>query len=62
MSFQACDHFHIINSHIQISLYGLTHPQNSLKDSNASSKVKAMEEGIEVRSLIRNISRVKGAC
>jgi hypothetical protein len=33
-----------------------------LKDSNASSKVKAMEEGIEVRSLIRNISRVKGAC
>jgi hypothetical protein len=38
-------------------------PPNSLKDSNASSRVKTSEEkGIGVRSVVRNISGVKGAC
>jgi tRNA U55 pseudouridine synthase TruB len=36
-------------------------PPQSLKDSNASLKVKTTEKkGVEVRSLARNISRVKG--
>jgi hypothetical protein len=38
------------------------HPQNSLKDSNVSLKVKTMEEGIGVHSLIRNTLGVKGVC
>jgi len=37
-------------------------PQNSLKDSNANSKVQTMEEGIKVRSLACNISKVRGMC
>jgi hypothetical protein len=38
-------------------------PPNSLKDSNASSKVKKTEEiGIRVRSLTLNISGVRRAC
>jgi len=38
-------------------------PPNSLKDSNANPKVKIMEEKrVRVRSLIRNTSKVRGAC
>ncbi len=38
-------------------------PPNSLKDLNASPKVKIVEEeGVGVRSLIRNTSKVRGAC
>jgi hypothetical protein len=36
---------------------------NSLKNSNVSLKVKTMkEEGVEVCSLVRNTSKVKGVC
>jgi len=35
-------------------------PQHSLKYSNASLKVKAMEKGIGVRSLTHSILGVKG--
>jgi hypothetical protein len=36
---------------------------NSLKDSNASPKMKTTkEEGVEVRSLAYNISKVRGVC
>jgi hypothetical protein len=38
-------------------------PLNSLKDSNASPKVKKTEEnGVGVHSLTHNISEVKRAC
>jgi hypothetical protein len=38
-------------------------PPNSLKDSNASLKVKTLkEEKVRVRSLIRNTLGVRGAC
>ncbi len=38
-------------------------PSNSLKDSNASPKVKIMEEeGVRVHFLIHHTSRVNGAC
>jgi hypothetical protein len=38
-------------------------PPNSLKDSNTSPKVKIMkEEGVGVRFLTRNTSRIRGAC
>jgi hypothetical protein len=38
-------------------------PPNPLVDSNASPKVKIMEEeGVGARSLAHNISRVRGAC
>ncbi len=38
-------------------------PPNFLKDSNASPKVKTVEEkGVEIRSLTCNTSGVKGAC
>ncbi len=38
-------------------------PPNSLKDSNASPKVKTMEEeGVGVHSLTCNTSRVRGVC
>jgi hypothetical protein len=36
-------------------------PPNSLKDSNVSLKVETMEEGIEVRSLAHNTSKVREA-
>ncbi len=39
----------------------LTHPPNSLKDSNASLKVKIMK-GVGVCSLAHNILEVRGAC
>jgi hypothetical protein len=44
--------------------YGtMMHPPHSLKDSNASLKVKIMEEeGVGLCFLARNISRGKGAC
>jgi len=35
-------------------------PPNSLKDSNASPKVKTMEEGFGVCSLARNTLKVEG--
>jgi len=35
-------------------------PSQSLKDSNVSPKVKTMEEGIGVRSLVGNILGVEG--
>jgi hypothetical protein len=35
-------------------------PPHSLKDSNASLKMKTMEEGIGVHSLTHNTSGVKG--
>jgi hypothetical protein len=35
---------------------------NFVKNSNVNPKVKTVEEGIEVRSLIHNTSRVKKAC
>jgi len=34
----------------------------SLKDSNVSLKVKIVKEGVEVCSLIHNISKVRNAC
>jgi hypothetical protein len=38
-------------------------PPNSLKDSNASPKIKTTKEkGVGVSSLAYNISEVKGAC
>jgi hypothetical protein len=38
-------------------------PPNSLKNSNASLKVKTMEEkGVGVCSLIHSTSKFKGAC
>jgi hypothetical protein len=37
-------------------------PLNSLKDSNVSLKVKIIEEGIKVRSLVYNILGVRRAC
>jgi hypothetical protein len=37
-------------------------PPNSLKNSNASPKVKTTEEGIGAHSLPCNISGVKGEC
>jgi hypothetical protein len=38
-------------------------PPHSLKDSNASLKMKIMEEeGVGLCSLVCNISRGKGAC
>jgi len=38
-------------------------PPNSLKDSNANSKVKTMKkEGIGVRSLVHNILGLRGVC
>ncbi len=41
----------------------MTHPPNFLKDSNASLKVKTMEEArVEGHSLVHNTSGVKGAC
>lgn len=40
-------------------IFMLTHPQISLKDSNASFKMKTSEEKVKVRSFFRNISRVK---
>jgi len=38
----------------------VTHPPHSLKDSNVSLKMKTTKEGIEVRSLAYNISKVEG--
>jgi len=35
---------------------------NSLKDSNASPKMKIIEEGIGIRSFIRNTLGVKRVC
>jgi hypothetical protein len=35
---------------------------NSLTDSTMSPKVKITKEGVGVRSLARNTSRVRGAC
>jgi hypothetical protein len=35
-------------------------PPNSLKNSNASPKMKTMEEGVEVRFFVRNISKEGG--
>jgi hypothetical protein len=43
-------------------VFNINAPRNSLKDSNANPKVKTMEEGITVRSLIRNTLEVRGAC
>jgi hypothetical protein len=38
-------------------------PPNSLKDSNASSKMKIMkEEGIGIHSLAHDILGIKGPC
>jgi len=37
-------------------------PSNSLKNSNVSPKVKTKKKKVEVCSLTRNISRVRGAC
>jgi hypothetical protein len=37
-------------------------PPNSPKDSNASPKVKIIEERIRVRSLVYNILGVRKAC
>jgi len=38
-------------------------PPNSLKDSNVNLKVKTIEgEGVEARSLISNIFKVRGVC
>jgi len=37
-------------------------PPNSLKDSNVSLKVKTIEKGVGVRSLVHSISKVRGAC
>jgi len=38
-------------------------PPNSLKDSNVNPKLKTMEEEVvEVRSLVRNILRVRKVC
>jgi hypothetical protein len=34
-------------------------PPNSLKDSNVSSKMKIMGEGIRAHSLVRNTSRIR---
>jgi hypothetical protein len=43
-------------------VFNIDAPPNSLKDSNASPKVKTMKKIIGVRFLTRNISRAKGAC
>jgi hypothetical protein len=41
----------------------MPHPQNSLKDSNVSSKVKTNEEKeVGIHSLVCSISGVKGEC
>jgi hypothetical protein len=41
---------------------GVDTPLNSLKDSNASPKVKTTEEGIGAQFLIRSIYRVRRVC
>jgi hypothetical protein len=48
--------------HLELGYY-FTHPPNSLKDSNASPKVKTTnKKEIGACSLTHNTSRVKGAC
>jgi len=37
-------------------------PPHSLKDPNANSRLKTMEEGVRVCSLSHNTSRVKKTC
>jgi hypothetical protein len=37
-------------------------PANSLKNPNVNSKVKTMEEKVEVCSLTRSVLGVRGAC
>jgi len=37
-------------------------PPNSLKNPNVNSKVKTMEEKVEVCSLTRSVLGVRGAC
>jgi hypothetical protein len=43
-------------------IFNIDAPPNSLKDSNASPKVKTMKKIVGVCSLIHNTSRVKGVC
>lgn len=44
------------------SLSQVDAPQNSFKDSNASSKLKIMKVGVGLRSLVHNTSRVRRVC
>jgi hypothetical protein len=49
------------NGVLQLALHDA--PSNSLKDSNASLKVKTMEEkGVGVRSFVCSTLRVKKVC
>jgi hypothetical protein len=51
------DYFHMSLSHMQRQYDA---PPHSLKDSNASPKMKTMKKGVGVCSLVRNISGVEG--
>jgi len=51
-----------MGSIILVHTIGNDAPPNSSKNSNASSKLKIVKEGVGIRSLAHNISGVRGPC